>query len=119
MNKDTWQKFYVITTEKNHSSNYKKLHKKETVESNFTEHFQTWKILSPMPLIIQWFGCTALPKDSNKFIVAGSWVPNENRDKCHIYDASTDTWTPAANLQIGRQGTSLVIFFYTFCNHII
>lgn len=61
-----------------------------------------------MPLTIQWFGCTALPNDSNKFLIAGSWTPNENRDKCHIYDASTDTWTPAANLHFGRQGTSLV-----------
>jgi len=74
--------------------------------------------MRPMPVSIQWFGCTALPKESNKFIVAGTYLPTENRDKCRIYDASTDTWTPAANLTIGRQGTSLVnlLHFITLVN---
>ena len=65
-----------------------------------------------MPLAIQYFGCTALPNDSNKFLIAGSYNPSENRDKCRIYDASTNTWTPAANLKIGRQGTSLVYLLH-------
>ena len=70
--------------------------------------------MRPMPYDFQWFACTVLPTDSNKFLIVGSWLPNENREKCHIYDASTDTWTRAANLKIGRQAVGLVSAFVLY-----
>ncbi len=59
--------------------------------------------MSPMPSNMYLFGCTAMPKDSNKFILSGP-----NGSPSYIYDASTDTWTSAAKLQFDRYGASLV-----------
>ena len=57
-------------------SSLKTSHRNEPV-INFD--WQLWKVLKPMPVGRDWFGCAPLPNNPDKILIAGPHSPEDQR----------------------------------------